>query len=57
MERSFRTDEKEFYQVQTMPADRDGSQAALLAWNRVNEQVRFIKPLVIKPPNSFTTTG
>jgi len=40
MERSLRTDEEEFYQVEELPTDLGGLEAALLAWNRVYETVR-----------------
>ena len=53
IERSFRTDEEEFYQVEDLPADLGGLEAALLAWNRVYEQVRPHQALGYKTPNQF----
>ncbi len=53
IERSFRTDEEEFYQVQELPADLGGLEAALLAWNRVYEQVRPHQALGYKTPEQF----
>lgn len=53
VERSFRTDEEEFYQVQELPADLGGQLAALLAWNKVYEQVRPHQALGYKTPEQF----
>jgi transposase InsO family protein len=53
IERSFRTDEEEFYQVEDLPADLDGLEAALLAWNQVCEQVRPHQALGYKTPEQF----
>lgn len=53
IERSFRTDEEEFYQVEELPADLDGLQAALLAWNQVYERVRPHQALGYKTPERF----
>jgi len=40
VERSFRTDEEEFYQVEELPVELGRLEVALLAWNQVYEQVR-----------------
>jgi putative transposase len=53
IERSFRTDEEEFYQVEDLPADTGGLEAALLAWNRVYEQVRPHQALGYQTPEQF----
>jgi len=53
MERSFRTDEDEFYQVEDLPADLGGLEAALLAWNGVYEQVRPHQALDYQTPEGF----
>jgi putative transposase len=53
IERSFRTDEEEFYQVEELPTDLDGLEAALLAWNQVCEQVRPHQALGYKTPEQF----
>lgn len=53
IERSFRTDEEEFYQVEDLPADLGGLEAALLAWNQVYEQVRPHQALGYKTPEQF----
>lgn len=53
IERSFRTDEEEFYQVEELPADLGGLEAALLAWNRVYETVRPHQALGYKTPEQF----
>lgn len=53
IERSFRTDEEEFYQVQELPADLGGLEVALLAWNQVYEQVRPHQALGYRTPNQF----
>jgi transposase InsO family protein len=53
IERSFRTDEEEFYQVEELPADMGGIEAALLAWNRVYERVRPHQALGYKTPEQF----
>jgi len=53
IERSFRTDEEEFYQVEELPADLGGLEAALLAWNRVYERVRPHQALGYKTPEEF----
>ncbi len=53
IERSFRTDEEEFYQVEELPADLGGQQAALLSWNRIYEQVRPHQALGYKTPQQF----
>ncbi len=50
IERSFRTDEEEFYQVEELPADLGGLEAALLSWNQVYEQVRPHQALGYKTP-------
>jgi len=53
VERSFRTDEEEFYQVEELPADFGGLEAALLAWNRVYETVRPHQALGYLTPEQF----
>ena len=53
IERSFRTDEEEFYQVEDLPVDPSGLEAALQAWNRVYEQVRPHQALGYKTPEQF----
>jgi len=53
IERSFRTDEEEFYQVEELPADIGGLEAALLAWNQVYERVRPHQALGYKTPEQF----
>lgn len=53
VERSFRTDEEEFYQVEDLPADLGRLEAALLAWNQVYEQVRPHEALGYKTPEQF----
>jgi putative transposase len=53
IERSFRTDDEEFYQVEELPADVGGLEAALLAWNHVYERVRPHQALGYKTPEQF----
>ena len=53
VERSFRTDEDEFYQVEDLPADLGGIEAALLTWNRVYEQVQPHQALGYQTPEQF----
>jgi len=53
VERSFRTDEEEFYQVADLPTDLDGLEAALLAWNRIYETVRPHQTLGYLTPEQF----
>jgi putative transposase len=53
IERSFRTDEEEFYQVVDLPADLSGLENALLAWNQVYERVRPHQALGYKTPDQF----
>ncbi len=53
IERSFRTDEEEFYQVEELPAQFGGLQAALLHWNRVYETIRPHQALGYKTPEQF----
>ena len=53
IERSFRTDDEEFYQVEELPADLGGLEAALLAWNQVYETVRPHQALGYKTPEQF----
>ncbi len=53
IERSFRTDEEEFYQVEELPADLGSLEAALLRWNRVYETVRPHQALGYKTPEQF----
>ena len=54
IERSFRTDEEEFYQVEDLPVDLGGLEAALQVWNQITyEQVRPHKALGYKTPEEF----
>ena len=53
IERSFRTDEEEFYQVEELPADVGGLEAALLRWNQVYETVCPHQALGYKTPDQF----
>jgi putative transposase len=53
VERSFRTDEEEFYQVEELPAQFGGLEAALLRWNQVYETVRPHQALGYKTPEQF----
>lgn len=53
MERSFRTDEEEFYQVEELPADLGGLEPALQAWNQLYERVRPHQALGYKTPEQF----
>lgn len=53
VERSFRTDEEEFYQVEELPGDLAGLQDALLAWNQVYETVRPHQALGYLTPERF----
>jgi len=53
IERSFRTDEEEFYQVEELPADLGGQEAALLHWNHVYETIRPHQALGYKTPEQF----
>ena len=53
IERSFRTDEEEFYQVEELPADLGGLEQALLAWNHTYETVRPHQALGYKTPDQF----
>jgi len=53
IERSFRTDEEEFYQVEELPAEIGGLEAALLAWNQVYQRVRPHQALGYKTPEQF----
>ena len=53
VERCFRTDEEEFYQVEELPADLGGLEAALLAWNRIYETVRPHQALGYLTPDQF----
>lgn len=53
IERSFRTDEEEFYQVEDLPADLGGLETALLHWNQVYETVRPHQALGYKTPEQF----
>ena len=47
------TDEEEFYQVEELPTNLGGQEAALLAWNRVYETVRPHQALGYKTPDEF----
>ena len=54
IERSFRTDEEEFYQVEDLPADLGGLEDALQIWNQITyEQVRPHEALGYKTPEEF----
>lgn len=53
IERSFRTDEEEFYQVEELPADLGRQEAALLRWNEVYQRVRPHQALDYKTPDQF----
>ncbi len=53
VERAFRTDEEEFYQVEELPADLGELDVALQAWNRVYETVRPHQALGYKTPEQF----
>ena len=53
IERSFRTDEEEFYQVEDLPADLSGLEQALLRWNHTYETVRPHQALGYKTPEQF----
>ena len=53
IERSFRTDEEEFYQVADLPTDLGGLQDALLAWNHIYETVRPHQALGYLTPAQF----
>ena len=53
VERSFRTDEEEFYQVEELPAELGRLEAALQAWNQVYETVRPHQALGYKTPQQF----
>lgn len=53
VERCFRTDEEEFYQVEELPAELGGLEAALLRWNRVYETVRPHQALGYRTPEQF----
>jgi transposase InsO family protein len=53
VERSFRSDDEEFYHVQELPADLGGLEAALLAWNHVYENVRPHQALGYRTPEEF----
>jgi transposase InsO family protein len=53
IERSFRTDEEEFYQVEELPTHFGQLEAALLHWNRVYETIRPHQALGYKTPEQF----
>ena len=53
VERSFRTDKEEFYQVEELPANLDGQEAAPEGWNQVYETVRPHQALGYKTPEQF----
>ena len=53
IERSFRTDEEEFYQVEDLPADLGGLGQALLAWNLTCETARPHQALGYMTPDQF----
>jgi putative transposase len=53
VERAFRTDEEEFYQVEEWPAELGGLEASLQAWNHVYETVRPHQALGYLTPDEF----
>ncbi len=53
VERAFRTDEEEFYQVEELPADLGEAATALQRWNRVYETVRPHQALGYLTPDEF----
>ena len=53
IERSFRTDNDEFYHVQDLPADFGGLKTALLAWNHRYESWRLHQALGYLTPDQF----
>lgn len=53
IERSFRTDDDEFYHVYDLPADFGGLRAALLAWNHRYESRRLHQALGYLTPDHF----
>jgi transposase InsO family protein len=53
IERSFRTDDDEFYHVHELPADLGGLEHALLAWNQVYETIRPHQALGYLTPDKF----
>lgn len=53
IERSFRTDDDEFYHVYDLPKDRAGLEGALLAWNQRYESRRPHQALGYLTPDQF----
>ncbi len=53
IERSFRTDDDEFYHVHDLPADFGGIETALLAWNHRYESRRLHQALGYLTPDQF----
>jgi transposase InsO family protein len=53
IERSFRTDDDEFYHVQDLPADFGGLRTALLTWNHRYESWRLHQALGYLTPDQF----
>ena len=53
IERSFKTDEEEFYQVEVLPADLRGLAVQLAAWNQTYETVRPHQALGYLTPEAF----
>jgi transposase InsO family protein len=53
IERCFKTDEEEFYQVEDLPADLRGLDRKLQAWNHTYETVRPHQALGYLTPEAF----
>jgi transposase InsO family protein len=57
IERSFRTDDEEFYQVEQLPADVGGLEAALLSGTMSTRGCGLTTPWATRPQSGFTKTG